>query len=673
MGPQTSQKTVYSAVAAPMIHDLFSSSLLQEQVKAPGTTSSTSKLNLNESALLFSYGITNAGKTHTVLGDLNSKNQSNWGIIPRAISDVFEQMRLQSTSASTKGPPLNHAQPPSQFQLHVSYFEIYNEQVYDLMPSKKTLSKHPFGQIAPLKVRECRGQTLVRGLAKHRVINTEHGIELTKQAHNKRHTSSNNLNTDSSRSHFVCQMQIVPMTTHAAAKMSDDEDDVSVASMSGYSTDEEVSSQSKQKISTIWIVDLAGSERSKRTQVSSIRQKESTLINKSLMTLMRCLNGIKDHGRYGTSSSSIIPFRESKLTHVFMSHLTSSSAARTAIMVNVNPAFADFDETQHVLAYATKAKLIEMDPEEFSRKRKQQFGEEYDINGRKKRDDKASPSKRSPPRKKKTVLSRLAKKLSPKRVFQKSVPKMAESERTEFLPVTTTHEDMSFEVASLKAELKAANAQVLSLQDANSQLVDELETKEDQIRSEVAIELEERLRETRMRHQAKYELLQSQIGQGTSETAFAVKMNKAEKQLEELMDKVDECETEMLRMNQDHTNEVNTLQDQITQLKARLTEATIDRQYDQAKIEALESKIEEYEQLIQKVETKSSRQMKVEDENQAPIAQPSQKSIEDDEDDENSNSSAEPLNFTLNVAKKSYRRKLRPRKALRTTTTNVIR
>ena len=353
----------------------------------------------HESALLFSYGITNAGKTHSVLGDINSSNQSNWGIIPRAISEVYSRIAFQSNNNNNNNNNSRNGQVSSSlptFQLYVSFFEIYNEQVYDLIPSKSSLSKHLFGVQPSLKVRECRGQTLVRGLAKHKVTSIEQGIELIKQAHNKRHTSSNNLNSDSSRSHFVCQMEIASSNTGVAgAKIipakrfasTMDDDASSVASMSGYSTDEEVSRRTNQIIGNLWIVDLAGSERSKRTKVTtSMRQKESTQINKSLMTLMRCLNAIKDNGKNGSSSSNnnVVPFRESKLTHIFMSHLTSRSASRTGILVNVNPAIDDFDETQHVLAYARKAKLIEMDPDEYCRKRKQYFGEEYDLNGRKK-------------------------------------------------------------------------------------------------------------------------------------------------------------------------------------------------------------------------------------------------------------------------------------------------
>lgn len=661
MGPETSQRTVYSAVAAPMLQDLLQSMCSSQSSQVPPQRYPT-----NKSALLFSYGITNAGKTHTVLGDLNSKNQSNWGIIPRAISEIFDHNHLRGAAPSSGGrhPPKQSSEELSPLQLYVSFFEIYNEQVYDLMPSKKTMSKYPLGQAPPLKVRECRGETLVRGLAKHKVENTQHGIELTKIAQAKRHTSSNNINSDSSRSHFVCQMQIVPTSDATSGSLDVDDDASTVTSMTGYSTDDELSMNSRLKTSTVWIVDLAGSERSKRTQVGSMRQKESTQINMSLMTLMRCLNAIQDNGRHG---SSIVPFRESKLTHIFMSHLTSVSAARTAIMVNVNPAIDDFDETQHVLAYATKAKLIEMDPEEYGRKRKQHFGEEYDLNGRKKVKpipSKSNHAERSPAKKKGTLFSRMAKKLSPKRVFQKASavanPLAKELESTA----------RDTEVEALKLSLQEAQSRIESLEYDNSQLQDELVIKEDQIRSEVAVEMEERLRETRRKHQEKYQQLQLQMGQESSKTAFSVKMGRAESQLEELMDKIDECEKEMIRLGQNHKQEVESLEGQITMLQRQLETAISAKQAGDARIETLERELEQYKTKHSKREkqrtpkTKNSKteenNLDVQDVENAPV---------DDEDQ----FSTEPLKFTLSVTKKAYRKKLRPRKpALRNATNMAV-
>jgi hypothetical protein len=567
-------------VAAPLIQDLLD---------RPDAPSSSSRIR-HKSALLFSYGITNAGKTHTVLGDMKSTNQANWGIIPRAISDIFQQNRIHSMSddsaiASSNSSNTNCKQKPP-CNLYISFFEIYNENIFDLM-SSNTVSSSKNVNISPeaLKVRECRGQIFVRGLTKHKISNIAQGIELTKQAHKKRHTSSNNLNSDSSRSHFVCQIQIVPLTQQAGslsdreftAKARVDKKFPSEDSISGYSTDEEATVRSRLRASTLWIVDLAGSERSKRTRVGSTRQKESTKINNSLMTLMRCLNAMKKDGK--KVSKNVIPFRESKLTHIFMGHLTSESAARTAMMVNVNPSVEDFDETQHVLSYSRKAKLIEINMKEYGMKRKEIFGEVYDHNGRKKPrlgENKHPNGDIVSNKPKTTLLSRIAKKLSPKRV-------------TESKPATNEIEKgHNEEIETLKKSLQVTKEKISRLETQNMQLLDEIDNKEDQIRIEVSMEMEKRLRETRTKHNEKYEHLRSVMRQQASKADVSVSMNRAGIQLEELMDKIDECEKETIRMSQEHQQIVTTLNNQIEELNRKEIFAAKEKVRDTFKISSLE-------------------------------------------------------------------------------------
>lgn len=603
MGPETSQEIVYSTVAAPLIQDLL------DPLDAP---LSSSKIR-TKSALLFSYGITNAGKTHTILGDMNSTNQANWGIIPRAISDIFQRNRIHSTSGDSailsSNPSQNKSVQQQPCNLYISFFEIYNENVFDLMPSNILRSSKNVNNSPPaLKVRECRGQIFVRGLAKHKVNNIMQGIELTKRAHKKRHTSSNNLNTDSSRSHFVCQIQIVPLKQQAGsfsnqeftAEAKVDEKFSSENVMSGYSTDEEATARSKRSTSTIWIVDLAGSERSKRTLVSSTRQKESTKINNSLMTLMRCLNAMKKDGKKGLGKN-IMPFRESKLTHIFMGHLTSESAARTTMMVNVNPSKEDFDETQHVLAYSRKAKLIEINMKDYGMKRKEFFGEQYDHNGRKKRrlgENKHPVGDFDSKKSKNTLLSRL-KRLSPKIAAGKKTSNDVSAKGN---GAGSRNFDHSEEIEKLKKSLQVSNEKIFRLENQNMQLRNELDSKEDQIRIEVSMEMEKRLRETRTKHNEKYEHLRSVIRHQASKTDISVSMNRAGSQLEELMDKIDECEKEMIRMSQEHHQIVTSLNHRIEELNRNEILAAKVKAEDASKIsdleEALKKSNEEMMRLV---------------------------------------------------------------------------
>ncbi len=82
------------------------------------------------------------------------------------------------------------------------------------------------------------------------------------------------------------------------------------------------------------------------------------------MTLMRCLRETLKHQpeKDGVASKGgvAISFRDSKLTHMFKNHLTGPAASRTCLIVNVNPAADDFDETQHSFKCADAARRVEI-------------------------------------------------------------------------------------------------------------------------------------------------------------------------------------------------------------------------------------------------------------------------------------------------------------------------
>lgn len=467
--PESTQHQVYSAVAAPLVHGLFG--------EEP------------ESALLFCYGVTNAGKSYTVMG--NVEDQSNWGVIPRALQDIFA--RLEGTNA---------------LELYMSYIEVYNENVYDLLPKDTKPSYKPR---ATLKIREQQdGEIFVAGLTKHKVNDTQHGLQLAQEAKKKRHTSSNNINADSSRSHCICQLEL-----SNGVKM--------------------------------WIVDLAGSERTKRTGVGAVRQKEAVLINTSLMKLMRCLTAMQNHQK-------VLPFRESKLTHLFMSHLTSGDSSRTSMIVNVNPASTDFDETQHVLGYAVAAKSIQINKDEYGKKRKAMGLDVYDMNGRKKVEG-GRPSK----------ISRLAKKFSPKRISKKwgSSNEAAAGERPPRATRPSSELDkLKREVSALQAQLSISQAEMEALRLDSEDQRDELAELEEKVRTEVSDEMEEHFTSTREEYDRIIENLQNQVKSNPfqARSEKKVKMDKAEKMVEELVDKVEECEEEMGRMREEQDNQIHVLE-----------------------------------------------------------------------------------------------------------------
>lgn len=243
-------------------------------------------LLIGQSALIFCYGITNSGKTYTITG--NSLTESEWGLLPRAMRHLVQMCGN------------NRA-------LNMSYFEVYNEQLVDLLrpPTKQDLIFPDRSVCKNAEISHCK------------IDSVQDGMQQISLAQKRRRSGTNGINAISSRSHAICRLSVCGKPANNA---------------------------------DLWIVDLAGSERAKRT--NGRRWQEAIQINKSLSTLNRCIMALRH------SSKLAPPFRESRLTQFFGQHWTSTSAARTVMIVNVNPAASDFDETQHALTYASAAKTL---------------------------------------------------------------------------------------------------------------------------------------------------------------------------------------------------------------------------------------------------------------------------------------------------------------------------
>ena len=254
-GPNSTQSDVYDNVARPLVDGLFTQSTKNVD---------DNDVSLGESALLFTLGVTNGGKTHTVLGsgfekkmDNDSTNVLNndWGIIPRSLDHIIALVNAMNAEA-TSGPRL---------QVYLSYLDIYNEGIYDLLPLKSDVPRRPCDGPPILKLRESRhGRIFVRGLARHVVNNVQHGFELLKMAKNTRYTASNNINANSSRSHSICQLEIAfaPGGTtadnskgrsHAIADSECDTDDESVCSSKSNSNDQQSDASRASFGSLIWL------------------------------------------------------------------------------------------------------------------------------------------------------------------------------------------------------------------------------------------------------------------------------------------------------------------------------------------------------------------------------------------------------------------------------------
>ncbi|XP_057836682.2 kinesin-like protein KIN-7E, chloroplastic isoform X2 [Cryptomeria japonica] len=246
---------------------------------------------------VFAYGVTSSGKTHTMHGD-----QKSPGIIPLAVKDVFSI--IQDT-------------PGREFLLHVSYLEIYNEVINDLLD--------PAGQ--NLRIREDAQGTYVEAIKEEVVLSPAHALSLIAAGEEHRHVGSNNFNLLSSRSHTIFTLTI---ESSPCGENRGDED---------------------VTLSQLNLIDLAGSESSK-TETTGLRRKEGSYINKSLLTLGTVISKLTD------GKATHVPYRDSKLTRLLQSSL--SGHGRVSLICTVTPASSSTEETHNTLKFAHRTKHVEI-------------------------------------------------------------------------------------------------------------------------------------------------------------------------------------------------------------------------------------------------------------------------------------------------------------------------
>ncbi|XP_059428095.1 kinesin-like protein KIN-7K, chloroplastic [Corylus avellana] len=246
---------------------------------------------------IFAYGVTSSGKTHTMHGDQRSP-----GIIPLAVKDAFSI--IQET-------------PNREFLLRVSYLEIYNEVINDLL--------NPAGQ--NLRIREDAQGVFVEGIKEEVVLSPAHALSLIAAGEEHRHVGSTNFNLLSSRSHTIFTLTIE-------------------SSPCGENSEGEAVS-----LSQLNLIDLAGSESSK-AETTGVRRKEGSYINKSLLTLGTVISKLTD------ARATHIPYRDSKLTRLLQSSL--SGHGRVSLICTVTPSSSSSEETHNTLKFAHRAKHIEI-------------------------------------------------------------------------------------------------------------------------------------------------------------------------------------------------------------------------------------------------------------------------------------------------------------------------
>ncbi|CAN8095115.1 unnamed protein product [Discula destructiva] len=261
---------------------------------------------------IFAYGQTGSGKSYTMMGTPDQP-----GLIPRTCEDLFE--RIACAQSET---------PNISYSVRVSYFEVYNEHVRDLLVTV-TPNQAPYY----LKIRESPSDgPYVKDLTEVPVRSLDEILRYMKMGDNSRTTASTKMNDTSSRSHAVFTI----MLKQIHHDMETDE--------------------TTERSSRIRLVDLAGSERAKATEATGQRLREGSNINKSLTTLGRVIAALADpkpHNR-ASGKSMVVPYRDSILTWLLKDSLGGNS--KTAMIACIAP--SDYDETLSTLRYADQAKRI---------------------------------------------------------------------------------------------------------------------------------------------------------------------------------------------------------------------------------------------------------------------------------------------------------------------------
>ncbi|NXG73546.1 CENPE protein, partial [Baryphthengus martii] len=283
-----------------VFHSNNNTQQLYEGVAAPIIQSAVQGYN----GTIFAYGQTASGKTYTMMG-----NQESVGIIPKAIQHVFK---------------IICEIPDREFLLRVSYMEIYNETITDLLCDMR--------EKKPLVIREDVNKNIyVEDLIEEVVVSPQEVMEWIRKGEKSRHYGETKMNEHSSRSHTIFRMIIE----------SRERSDLANANCDG-----------AVMVSHLNLVDLAGSERASLTGSEGVRLKEGCYVNRSLFILGQVMKKLCD------DPSGFINYRDSKLTRILKNSLGGN--AKTVIICTITP--VSFDETLSTLQFANTAKRMKNTP-----------------------------------------------------------------------------------------------------------------------------------------------------------------------------------------------------------------------------------------------------------------------------------------------------------------------
>uniref|UniRef100_A0A667X9W1 Kinesin-like protein n=1 Tax=Myripristis murdjan TaxID=586833 RepID=A0A667X9W1_9TELE len=373
-GPETTQQQFYEWTMKKMVKDVLQ----------------------GENRLLYTYGVTNSGKTYTIQGVGREA-----GLLPRALVSVFRKLQghlygamdmkpvmyqdvrqlnpgevraeeihslfafviiylcfvtvwdsgiaglsatsniatqlEDSDSVCLEPDSLSHSggdelEEGVQYSVWVSFYEIYNEFLYDLLEAPPSLQPR---KRATLRLSDDKqGNPYVKDLTWIQVRSAEEAWRILRAGRRNQSFASTHLNQNSSRSHSIFSIRVLHIRPEADPGQA-------------------------LRISELTVCDLAGSERCK-DQRNGERMKEANNINTSLHTLGRCIAALRHNQNNRSRPPQVVPFRDSKLTRVLQGFFCGRGSS--SMVVNINPCASIYDETLQALKFSAIATQLVQGP-----------------------------------------------------------------------------------------------------------------------------------------------------------------------------------------------------------------------------------------------------------------------------------------------------------------------
>nr|XP_020486931.1 kinesin-like protein KIF23 isoform X2 [Labrus bergylta] len=360
-GVSVSQIELFEHVAKPLVDDLIR----------------------GKNGLLFTYGVTGSGKTFTMTG-----SPGQGGLLPRSLDMIFksigpyqakryvfktddkngleiqnevdallERQRRENNLPVSKPTSSRQKLDPeiadmikpeeafegdgvdedSSYSVFVSYIEIYNNYIYDLLEETQEDAIKPKPPQSKILREDQTHNMYVAGCMEVEVKSAEEAFQVFWRGQKKRKVANTCLNRESSRSHSVLIIKL------AQAPLDADGDNI-------------LQDKNQVTVSQLCLVDLAGSERTGRTGAEGTRIREAGNINQSLLNLRTCIEILRENQMCGTNR--MVPYRDSKVTHLFKNYFDGEGKVR--MVVCVNPKADDYEETLLVMRFAEMTQEVEV-------------------------------------------------------------------------------------------------------------------------------------------------------------------------------------------------------------------------------------------------------------------------------------------------------------------------